>query len=89
MANPSYGVEEVAADLGITRIHVNRKLKAETGFSPSAVFKAIRMNEAVRLLREGQLSIAEIAQKCGFSTASYFSTAFKDYFSMSPSDFLS
>lgn len=89
MANPSYGVEEVAADLGITRIHVNRKLKAETGFSPSAVFKAIRMNEAVRLLREGQLSIAEIAQKCGFSTASYFSTAFKDYFSLSPSDFLS
>ena len=89
MANPSYGVEEVAADLGITRIHVNRKLKAETGFSPSAVFKAIRMNEAVRLLREGQFSIAEIAQKCGFSTASYFSTAFKDYFSLSPSDFLS
>lgn len=89
LSNSAYGVEEVARDLDLSRIHVNRKLKAETGYSPSAVFKFIRMNHASSLLREGRLSIAEIAQACGFASASYFSTAFKDYYHQSPSEFLS
>ena len=88
LSDSGYGVEQIAADLGITRIHVNRKLKAETGYSPSTVFKTIRMMEARRLLLEGQYPVAEIATRCGFSTASYFSTAFKDFFGQSPSEFL-
>lgn len=88
LTDPSYGVEEVASDLGITRIHVNRKLKAQTGYSPSAVFKFIRMNLAAKYLVEGKLSMAEIAQRCGFSSASYFSTAFKDYYSVTPSEYI-
>lgn len=88
LSDSGYGVEQIAADLGITRIHVNRKLKAETGYSPSTVFKTIRMTEARRLLLEGQYPVSEIATRCGFSTASYFSTAFKDFFGQSPSEFL-
>lgn len=88
LSDSGYGVEQIAADLGITRIHVNRKLKAETGYSPSTVFKTIRMMEAQRLLLEGRYPVAEIATRCGFSTASYFSTAFKDFFGQSPSEFL-
>lgn len=88
LSDSNYGVEQIAEDLGITRIHVNRKLKAQTGYSPSTVFKNIRMTEASRLLLEGQLSVSEIAKRCGFSTLSYFSTAFKDYFGQSPSEFL-
>ncbi len=75
LSNPAYGVEQVAADLEISRIHVNRKLKAQTGYSPSAVFKFIRMNHASRLLLEGKLTIADVARECGFASASYFSTA--------------
>lgn len=88
LSNPGYGVEQVASDLDISRIHVNRKLKAETGYSPSAVFKFIRMNHASRLLLEGKLTIADVARECGFASASYFSTAFKDYFKQSPSEFV-
>ena len=89
LSNPAYGVEQVAADLEISRIHVNRKLKARTGYSPSAVFKFIRMNHASRLLLEGKLTIANVARECGFASASYFSTAFKDYYKQSPSEFVS
>lgn len=88
LSDSGYGVDQIAADLGITRIHVNRKLKAETGYSPSTVFKTIRMTQAKRLLLEGRYPVAEIATRCGFSTASYFSTAFKDFFGQSPSEFL-
>ena len=87
LSNPAYGVEQVAADLEISRIHVNRKLKAQTGYSPSAVFKFIRMNHASRLLLEGKLTIADVARECGFASASYFSTAFKDYYKQSPSEY--
>jgi len=89
LSNPTYGVEQVAADIEISRIHVNRKLKAQTGYSPSAVFKFIRMNHASRLLLEGKLTIADVARECGFASASYFSTAFKDYYKQSPSEFVS
>lgn len=88
LSNPAYGVEEVARDLELSRIHVNRKLKAETGYSPSAVFKFIRMDHASKLLLDGKLSVADVARECGFSSASYFSTAFKEYYSQSPSEFL-
>ena len=88
LSNPGYGVEQVAADLDISRIHVNRKLKAQTGYSPSTVFKFIRMNHASRLLLEGKLTIADVARECGFASASYFSTAFKDYYKQSPSEFV-
>ena len=86
--NPNYGVEQISEDLGLSRIHLNRRLKAETDFSPSTVLKAVRMNQAVQLLMDGNHTIAEIASSCGFSTASYFSTAFKDYFGASPSDYM-
>lgn len=88
LSNSAYGVEQAALDLEISRIHVNRKLKAETGYSPSAVFKFIRMNYAASLLLEGKLSIADVARECGFASASYFSTAFKDYYKQSPSEFV-
>ena len=52
LANPGYGVEQVAADLDISRIHVNRKLKAQTGYSPSAVINIIRKYHASKLLLE-------------------------------------
>ncbi|MBO4755210.1 MAG: helix-turn-helix transcriptional regulator, partial [Bacteroidales bacterium] len=86
--NPNYGVEQISEDLGLSRIHLNRRLKAETDFSPSTVLKAVRMNQAVQLLMDGNHTIAEVASSCGFSTASYFSTAFKDYFGASPSDYM-
>ena len=86
--NPDFGVEQISEALGISRVHVNRRLKSETGFSPSLVVKTLRMEQARILLSDGNHTIAQVATSCGFSSASYFSTAFKDYYGISPSDFL-
>ena len=85
---PDYGVEELADALGLSRIHLNRKLKAEAGTSPSTMLKEVRMKHAIALLDEGRLSVAEIAAACGFSTPSYFSTAFREYCGKTPSEYL-
>ena len=88
LIDPSFGVEQISEIMGLSRIHLNRKLKAETQLSPSTVLKAVRMNQAAELLMDGNHTIAEVAASCGFSTPSYFSTAFKEYFGASPSDYL-
>ena len=85
---PDYGVEELADALGLSRIHLNRKLKAEAGTSPSTMLKEVRMKHAIALLDEGRLSVAEISAACGFSTPSYFSTAFREYCGKTPSEYL-
>lgn len=88
LPDASYGVEELAESLGISRIHLNRKLKAEGAPSPSNLLKAARMKHAAKLLLESDLPINEIALQCGFSTASYFSTAFKDFYQQTPSEYV-
>ncbi len=88
LADPDFDVEQIAAIMGISRIHVNRKLKAEADVSPSAMIKQLRMEKAAALIEQRSLSLSEIALACGFSTSSYFSTAFRSYYGISPSDYL-
>ena len=88
IANPAYGVDDIANDLGISRIHVNRKLRAESGASPSVLLKKTRMEMAAAMIKEKNYTLAEIAERCGFATPSYFSTAFKQYFGKTPSEFI-
>jgi len=82
--NPEFGVEDVAAALGISRVHLNRKLKAENSPSPSDMIKTMRMELASEMLKAGGKTIAEVAEASGFSSASYFSSAFKEYFGVAP-----
>lgn len=82
--NPDFGVEDVATALGMSRVHLNRKLKAENSPSPSDVIKSMRMELAADMLKKGELNISDIASKSGFSSASYFSSAFKEYFGVAP-----
>lgn len=84
--NPDFSVEEIADILGITRVHLNRKLKMENSPSPKAMLKKVRMEKAAEMLKQG-VPVANIASECGFSSPSYFSSAFKEYFGVSPKAF--
>ncbi len=86
--NPEFGVEDVAESFGISRVHLNRKHKAENSPSPSDMIKTMRMELAAGMLKDGTHSISEIAQECGFSSASYFSSAFKEYYGVAPAAYV-
>lgn len=88
LSDPNFDVESIAALTGLSRIHVNRKLKAEGSDSPSSLIKDTRMSMASKLLKQGKLNVSQISSQCGFRTPSYFATAFKDYFGVSPSEFI-
>ncbi|NWJ52235.1 MAG: substrate-binding domain-containing protein [Bacteroidetes bacterium] len=85
--NTEYGVEELSNDVGLSRVHVYRKIKHLTGLSVSEFIRNTKLNKAAVLLRESGKSIAEIAYETGFSSPSYFSKSFKDYYKISPSEF--
>ena len=87
VSNPQFSVEGLAAGMCMSRSNLHLRVKSLTGSSPMDLVKRIRMEKACALLRGGELSVAQIAQEAGFSSASYFSSAFKKEFGLSPGEF--
>jgi len=81
-------VEELSRDVGFSRVHLNRKLKEILGMSPSSLIKSIRLKQAAYLLVNNKVNVSEVAYKVGFSSHSYFSYNFHDFFGMSPKEFI-
>ena len=88
IGNPVFGVEELSREIGMSRVHLNRKLKDIISMSPGTLIKSIRLKQAAYLLVNNKVNISEVAFKVGFSTHSYFSSTFKDYFGLSPKEFV-
>lgn len=77
--------DEVAASVYITPDYLSRLFKEETGLSINTYLMQVRMEKADELLREGNLTIAEVATQVGFNSLSYFSVVYKKITGHSPS----
>lgn len=78
-------VEELSRELGMSRIHLYKKLLQITGKTPIEFIRVIRLKRAAQLLRESQQNVSEIAYQLGFNNPKYFSKYFKDEFGVLPS----
>ncbi|HPR33309.1 MAG TPA: two-component regulator propeller domain-containing protein, partial [Prolixibacteraceae bacterium] len=87
--NSEFSVDDLSREVGLSRVHLNRKLKANIDISPSNLIKSIRLKQAAYLLINNKVNISDVAYKVGFSSHSYFSNMFKDYFGMAPTEFVS
>ncbi len=88
MSNSEFGVEDLSREVGMSRVHLNRKMKELTGSTPNALIKSIRLKQAAFLLVNNNLNVSEVAYTVGFNTPSYFTTNFTAFFGMSPKDFM-
>lgn len=88
LSNSSFNIESIVDEVGISRTQLHRKLKELTGFSAAKFVMNIRMQQAVRLLKEGKANIAEIAYSVGFASQSHFATTFKQYYGLTPSEYI-
>jgi len=86
--DPEFGVSTLCEDVGISRVHLNRKLKAFGKDSPGTLIKTFRMKQAAYLLANNQVNVSEVAYRVGFSSHSYFSSSFKEFFGLSPREFV-
>ena len=83
----SFTVEDLAATLNLSRVQLYRKVKAILGVTISDHISNIRLDRAAEILKNDDMNINEIAENLGFSSANYFSTAFKNKFGNSPTDY--
>ena len=87
MENDELNVEFISQELGISRASLYNRLKALTGMGASEYVNKLRIEKAMELLRQTELNMTEIAERTGFSTSRYFSTAFKKYTGITPTQY--
>ena len=88
ISDPQFNVNELSREIGMSRVHLNRKLKEYFGISPNAYIRSIRLKQAAYLLVNHKVNISEVAFHVGFSSHSYFSSIFHEFFGMSPKEFV-
>ena len=86
LADSNLSVEDLAADMGLSRVQLYRKVKALTGNTPIDLLRKARLAQAQRLLQESTLSVSEIAYQVGFASPSYFTKCYKDEFGTVPGE---
>ena len=88
LSNPDLNVEMLAANVGLSRVHVHRKLKELTNLSARDFIKNIRLQQAAALLKEKKLTVSEVAYATGYTNLSHFSSSFKEVHGMSPKEYM-
>lgn len=86
--NPELNVEMLAEQVGLSRVQLHRKLKELTGVPTGEFIRNIRLKQAAVLLKERKVNISQVAYVVGFSSQTHFSTAFKKFYGVSPTEFI-
>ena len=79
-------VEDLAADMNLSRVQLYRKVKSVTGSSPVELLRTARLNRAYQILLTTDKSVSEVAYAVGFTAPSYFTKCFKEEYGMGPGD---
>ncbi len=77
-------LDSLSESFGVGKYSLIREFRRETGATPVRFMRNLRLNRAREMLSLSGLSIAEVAERCGFSSASFFSYEFRKQFGMTP-----
>jgi DNA-binding response OmpR family regulator len=88
LQNPDFGVDLLASELAISRSNLHRKLKSLTDQSGTEFIRYVKVQCAIRLMKEGKKTVNEIGFMAGFNSHTYFTKSFKQFTGYSPSDFI-
>ena len=86
--NSDLSVDMIADTVGISRVHLHRKMKDLTGQTPHDFIRNIRLKKAAQLLANQGMNVTEVMYACGFANSASFSTVFKKFYGMSPRDYM-
>ena len=87
LSDSNYGTDEIRSSFHLSKNQFYRKIKATTGQSPTVFIREIRLTEGLRLLRQSDLNISEVAYNVGFSDPNYFSRMFQKKYGVPPREF--
>ncbi len=81
-------IEKISKEIGMSRVHFYRKIKALTNLSASGFLRKIRMEYAAKLIKTNKLNISEVRNMVGISDADYFRKCFKEQYGVTPKEYL-
>lgn len=84
ISDSQLGVESIGEKMFMSRVQLYRKTKALTGYSPNEYLRIIRLKKARGLLGSTDMTASEVAYAVGFSSPSYFTKCYKEYFGENP-----
>ncbi len=87
LQNPSFNVEMLVEQLGVSRVKCYRLFKDAFKQSPSDIITSLRLQKAEALLKTKKLNVSEVSFECGYNDPKYFGRSFKKYFGKSPKEF--
>ena len=88
LSDSDFNVDLLTKEVGISRAQLHRKMKEMTGLPISEFIRNIRLEQAVRLLKEQKINVTQVAYTVGFSNLAHFSTVFRKQFGVSPTEYI-
>jgi AraC-like DNA-binding protein len=89
LADPDFGVGELADAISQDRSHLFRRVKELFGESPSDLIRRMRLEQGQRLLTEGSATVTDVAYAVGFNSISYFCRCFQEAYGATPAAYRS
>jgi DNA-binding response OmpR family regulator len=87
MANPLFGSEQFARELGLSQTRLYRKLISLTGYSSNDFIRRMRLQRAAELLQKQVGNVSDVAYQVGFSSLSYFAKCFREFHQYTPREY--
>lgn len=88
LSDSDMSVDDIARNLGLSKSQLYRKIKSLTDYSPNELIRIIRLRYSRNLLKEPNVNIANVTYAVGFSSQSYFTKCFKEFFKENPTEYI-
>lgn len=86
MGNADMKMDDLGAEMQLSKVQLYRKVKAMTGKTPVELLKEMRLQRAYTLLMQTDKTVAEVSAEVGFALPGYFSSCFKKQYGVLPTD---
>lgn len=83
----SMTVDQLAKIAGLSRRALELRFRQLVGRSPAAEMRRLRLENAITLLRQTNLAVSQVAERCGFSSPEYMASVFREEYGVSPLHF--
>jgi DNA-binding response OmpR family regulator len=88
LQDTAFNVENLSAEIGLSRSQLYRKTIFLTGFTPTEYLRNMRLKHAARLFQDGHINVTQVAYQVGFTNPSYFARCFRDIYGSVPSVYI-
>ncbi|MGL1888135.1 MAG: response regulator [Reichenbachiella sp.] len=86
ISQANLSVELLADELSLSRSQLYRKVKSLTGRTANEFIRNVRLEQAKKIIENGNRNISEVSYMVGFSSPSYFTKCFKEFFNTLPTN---